>query len=283
MTTILARLQHMTDRFAAAGIETPDLDARLLVQHTLELSTAGLMLKSNDILTEPQQKLLQTAEERRLKREPVSRILGRRGFWKYDFKITPETLDPRPDSETLVEAALGIARPPPKRLLDLGTGTGCLLLSLLGEWPETQGVGLDIAPGAVATAQENARATLLADRARFECGDWRDFTPSEPFDMVVSNPPYIPEAEIAALAPEVSVYDPRGALAGGADGLDCYRSIAACLKKLLRPGGWLLLEIGHDQAAAVKSILAAAGAPVVDTRPDLAGSDRVIIARRPDK
>lgn len=269
------------DRLGAAGIDNPDLDARLLLQHVLNISQVELLMNLNRMLSEDEVKALHAAIARREKREPVSRIIGRRAFWKSEFKVTPQTLDPRPDSETLVEAALKNVTAPPARILDLGTGTGCLLLSLLIEWPNATGVGLDISEEAAGTARENARDLGLAMRAEFIATDWEKYSTPQPFDLVVSNPPYIAAAEIPALAPEVAQYDPAAALAGGEDGLDCYRSITARLKNWLKPGGFALFEIGHTQAREVKSLLAGEGMDVLHTVPDLAGSDRVIVARRP--
>ena len=306
------------DRLVAAGIENPDLDVRLLVQHVLGWSQTKLLLNLNHVLTESEVKDLDAAIERRAQREPVSRIIGHRGFWKSEFKITPQTLDPRPDSEMLIESALKFVKPAPGTILDLGTGSGCLLLSLLIEWPKARGVGVDISEEAVRTATENALLLSpprrrpgsgpaasaadescpasggkgqtpafagveisLAERAEFITMDWNEYRPPQPFDLLISNPPYIAESEIPGLAPEVSRYDPMGALVAGADGLDCYRSIARHYKKWLKPQGWALFEIGHTQAEGVKSILAQGGMTVLHVIPDLAGSDRVIVARSP--
>ena len=266
---------------AAAGVENPETDIRLLIEHVLKIDHAALLMNLNRMLVNAEVKDLDAAIARRAKREPVSRIIGRRGFWKYDFKVTPQTLDPRPDSETLVEAALKYATPAPTTILDLGTGTGCLLLSLLGEWINSKGVGLDISSEAVATARENAKDLKLDTRATFTEIDWAHYTPPAPFDLVISNPPYIAVGEMPGLAPEVTDYDPVTALLGGADGLDCYRSIAGLLPRFLKKGGWVVFEIGHAQANDVKSILANRGAAVIHTVQDLAGSDRVIVAQMP--
>ena len=268
-------------KLTAAGVENPETDIRLLVQHVLKIEHTALLMNLNRMLTNAEVKDLDAAIDRRGKREPVSRIIGSRGFWKYDFKVTPQTLDPRPDSETLVEAALKYASPAPATILDLGTGTGCLLLSLLGEWVNAKGVGLDISGEAVATARENAEALKLALRATFIETDWENYTPPAPFDLVISNPPYIAAGEMPGLAPEVTEYDPVKALVSGQDGLECYRSITALLPRFLKKGGWVVFEIGHAQANDVKSILANAGAAVIHTVQDLAGSDRVIVAQMP--
>jgi len=268
-------------RLAAAGVENPETDIRLLAEHALKTDHAALLMNLNRMLTEAEVKDLDAVITRRAKREPVSRIIGSRGFWKYDFKVTPQTLDPRPDSETLVEAALKYAQPAPATILDLGTGTGCLLLSLLGEWVKTKGLGVDISEEAVKTASENAASLGLSSRAAFKVNSWDEWQPEGRFDLVISNPPYIAIAEIAGLAPEVTAYDPPVALVGGNDGLDCYRTIVALLPDILAKGGWVVFEIGHAQANDVKSILANAGAAVIHTVQDLAGSDRVIVAQMP--
>jgi release factor glutamine methyltransferase len=272
--------RDMRARFSDAGIDTPTLDARLLVQSALGLTHEELLMRPHQPLTPEQEKTLASFEARRLKREPVSRILGQRAFWKSFFKVTPATLDPRPDSETLVEAVLRHAeRDRPLAVLDLGTGTGCLLLSLLQELPQATGTGIDISPEAVEVARQNAEALDLNAKSIFMANSWNELTPSALFDIVISNPPYISDAEMAALAPEVREYDPVAALSGGADGLDCYREIAALLPRLLGPQGAVFLEIGATQAEAVKGILAHAGLRVLQTCTDLAGHDRCIVAR----
>lgn len=281
MVTVSAYIAAVKDKLATAGVENPETDIRLLIQHVLKIDHAALMMNLNRMLSDAEVKDLNDAIIRRAKREPVSRIIGRRGFWKYDFKVAPQTLDPRPDSETLVEAALKYATPAPATILDLGTGTGCLLLSLLGEWMNAKGVGLDISAEAVATARDNATDLKFDTRATFIEKDWANYTPPAPFDLVISNPPYIAVSEIAGLAPEVTEYDPAAALVGGVDGLDCYRSIASLLPRFLKKGGWVVFEIGHAQANDVKSLLANAGAAVIHTVQDLAGSDRVIVAQMP--
>jgi len=265
-----------------AGMETPDLDARLLLQGLLEISHEELLLNYEKLLAHTEEAALRKALARRLKHEPVSRIVGMRGFWKSDFKITPQTLDPRPDSEALIEAALhwvpkeGNEKP---RVLDIGTGSGCLLLSLLLEWPQAVGIGIDINPGAVRAAIANERLLGLQKRVAFQAVDWEDYKPKGRCDVLISNPPYIAETERESLAPEVLDHDPPEALFAGADGLDAYRALARLVPRWLKPGGLALYEIGHTQAAAVKDLLAAHGQTVLETRQDLAGRDRVIVAR----
>lgn len=277
--TIHAMLSGIKDRLRVAGIENPELDARLLAQGILGVSREEIILKSNEIIHLPQQKDLDVAVQRRISGEPVSRILGVRSFWKYNFKLSKETLDPRADSETLIEAALKNVHPQPKHILDLGTGTGCLLLSLLGEWPQATGVGVDISADAIATAKENAKTLGFSDRAEFITGNWEETAFAHKFNVVISNPPYISEIEIENLEPEVRIHDPRRALSGGGDGLDAYRSLSRLLPKILDSDGWIFLEIGSTQADAVKEMLEGAGFHVLKTVPDLAGNDRCLVAR----
>ena len=286
MTVLKEFIGQAQDKLIAAGVESADLDVRLLTQHVLGWTQTKLLLNLNHVLGDAEVKDLNAAITRRAAREPVSRIIGRRAFWKSDFRISPQTLDPRPDSETLVESALNFTRPEPATILDLGTGSGCLLLSLLIEWPKARGVGIDISEEAVATARENADALGLRARAAFIALDWAQYIPGKDipggaFDLVISNPPYIAESELKDLAPEVAQYDPLRALAAGPEGLDCYNAIAEQLNKWLKPAGWAVFEIGHTQAQAVKSILALHGMTVLHVISDLAGSDRVIVARRP--
>ncbi|MDP9195671.1 MAG: peptide chain release factor N(5)-glutamine methyltransferase [Pseudomonadota bacterium] len=272
-------LRLAAESLKQAGIDTPVLDARLLLQHSLGCSREDLL---GDLsVTEQQQTDFEVLLRRRLAREPVSRITGRRGFWTHEFRLSPDTLDPRPDSETLVETALDFFpdRPAPLRILDLGTGTGCLLLSILSEYPHASGLGVDLAPGAVETASANARDLGLEGRAVFREGSWAEGI-EEAFDLVISNPPYIPAGDIAGLEPEVRDHDPRLALAGGADGLEAYRTIARDLPRLLKPQGYVLLEVGAWQADDISALLGAAGLAVLPHRRDLAGIDRVVVGHQ---
>ncbi|HJN03659.1 MAG TPA: peptide chain release factor N(5)-glutamine methyltransferase [Alphaproteobacteria bacterium] len=265
-----------------AGVEGAGRDAKLLLQAATGLDAGALLGEPGRRLTARQSGRYKNMVERRAAREPVSRILGRRGFWSLDLEISPATLDPRPDSECLVEAALAhlggrAVRP---RILDLGTGSGCLLLALLAEIPDASGLGTDKSAAALATARANARALGLADRARFVCADWSQGL-SDRFDAVMVNPPYIASAEIAQLKPEVACHDPRLALDGGADGLDAYRRIAPHLWGLLAPGGAAFVEVGASQARAVVELLKSAGFEEIDGQHDLAGIERCIIATGP--
>jgi release factor glutamine methyltransferase len=239
----------------------------------------NLLMNNNRELTALENDAMQKVTERRLGREPVSRILGVRAFWRSDFKISKETLDPRPDSETLIETVLRYTdKNRALNILDLGTGTGCLLLSLLQEFPKAKGFGIDISEDAILTAKANAEALALSSRSSFMKINWKDFKTDTPFDIIISNPPYIAESEIPHLEPEVREYDPIPALLGGKDGLDCYREIAARLPKLLAKDGHIFFEIGFTQAKQVASILAEYGLCMIETRQDLAGQDRCVVA-----
>lgn len=264
-----------------AGIDNPRLDARILVGAVTGLEPAEVGVARGHGVIDAQRRGLARLLARRMAHEPVSRILGRREFWSLDFFLSSATLDPRPDSETLIEAVLrdldrrGIAHSAPLRLLDLGTGTGCLPLALLSELPAASAVAVDRAEDAARTARHNADALGLADRFQVMVGDWAAALAGR-FDWVLSNPPYIPTADLADLAPEVG-FDPVLALDGGTDGLASYRRIIADLPSLLLPGGAVALEVGWDQAAAVTGLLQAAGFRVAPPVRDLGGHERVLI------
>jgi release factor glutamine methyltransferase len=270
-------------RFREAGIETADLDARLLLCHMAGLSHEAYVAKQNAPLTDDAADRLAALVERRLAGEPVSRLLGVREFFGRLFRIDRHTLDPRPDTETLIEAALELVgmTQGPLDILDLGTGSGAILVTLLAELSGARGVGTDICGGALAVASANAAALGVAHRAQFIQADWLDGVKGT-FDLVVSNPPYIASPAIGGLSPEVRLHDPLSALDGGADGLDAYRRIAASARNVLRPGGFLLLEIGLDQGDSVLSLLHQAGFAlnkVTPIRRDLAGRSRVAIGQ----
>jgi release factor glutamine methyltransferase len=218
---------------------------------------------------------------RTLAHEPLSRILGQREFWGLEFELSADTLDPRPETETVVEAVVARLsdRGGSYRFLDLGTGSGCLLLALLSEYPAASGIGVDLAPGGVATAAGNAARLGFAPRAAFVQGDWAAGLKGT-FDVVVANPPYIASTDLPSLPPEVREYDPPLALDGGADGLAAYRAIAADLPRLLAPGGVFACEVGAGQHAAVAGIIVAAGLVIDAMVPDLAGIPRCILAGR---
>lgn len=263
-----------------AGIETPELEARLLLCHATGLSHEAYVAALNDALAPDAAARFGAFVERRLAGEPVSRIIGVREFYGRPFRIDASTLDPRPDTETLIEAALAMVdRETPLDILDLGAGTGCILITLLAELPQASGVGVDKSLPALERARANAQVLGVGDRARFIAGDWLDAV-SGVFDLVVANPPYLSAADMAELAPGVRDHDPWPALDGGPDGLSAYRRIAPGLRKALRPGGFALFEIGHTQAEAVSGLLAGAGlAPEEEPWRDLAGRARVVAAR----
>jgi release factor glutamine methyltransferase len=288
VTRTLDQAQVATARaLRDGGAETPALDARLLLCLATGLSHEALIAHGCELIAPDEAARLAGYVARRLAGEPVSRIKGVRDFYGRDFLIDPETLDPRPDTETLVDAALEAiardgAKDRPLKLLDLGTGSGCILVTLLAELPRAEGVGTDISARALLVAGENARRLGVAPRARFLAADWLDGVEGV-FDLIVSNPPYIPGAEIAGLAREVAIYDPRRALDGGPDGLDAYRRIAKEASARLAPGGQLLLEIGASQANSVLNLLRQAGFSVDEgtVRRDLGGRPRCVLAGSP--
>jgi release factor glutamine methyltransferase len=271
-------MAEVAGRLADSGIADARREARLLAAAATGLSQAALIADPSRALAAVDAERLDRFARRRTAREPLSRILGRREFWSLSFALGPETLDPRPDSETLIEAALawvGQRQNHPWRVLDLGTGTGCLLLALLSELPAAEGLGIDISPAAVAVADGNAAALCLARRARFGAGDWGAGI-KDRFDILLCNPPYIPAAEIAGLAPEVARYDPPRALAGGADGLEAYRRLARDLPALLAPGARAFIELGAGQLLAVQALFQGAGLRVMGHRRDLADIPRCL-------
>jgi release factor glutamine methyltransferase len=263
-----------------AGFEGPRRAARRLVASVLALSPAELFGHPDRTLDQRQLDRVLSALARMVEREPLSRILGRREFWGLEFVLSAGTLDPRPETETVVEAVLRRVpdRGAPLRFLDLGTGTGCILLALLSEFPAATGFGVDIALGAILTAHRNATALGLADRAHFLVGDWGSAA-SGRFDVIVSNPPYIAAAALADLPPEVALYDPLPALDGGLDGLGAYRALALDLPRLLGQQAVFACEVGLGQASAVTAILQASGLALDGSECDLAGIPRCVVAR----
>jgi release factor glutamine methyltransferase len=270
---------EMRGRLRAAGIETADLDARLLLSEIVGLPAVALVTERRRAVPPEAEERVRTAIARRLAGESVGRILGHRGFWTLDLVLSEATLEPRPETETVVAAALGylldrFGADAAVTIADLGTGTGAILLALLSELPCARGVGVDISAAAAATARENARRAGLADRAVFVAGDFCA-TLGGPFDAIVANPPYIASEELAKLPPEVR-RDPRAALDGGPDGLDCYRVILAGAPRLMRPGGRLFFEVGPCQAEPLAAMALRSGWCVVETSRDLLGTERVV-------
>lgn len=267
-----------------AGIETPALDARVLLMSATGLSVEALIARSKDLLPPEDEMRLADFVSRRLSGEPVSRIRGVREFYGRDFAIDGHTLDPRADTETLIDAALQILarrdrEQEPLRILDLGTGSGCILITLLAEYPHTEGIGVDISQDALRMARKNAQRLGVAGRARFFAASWFEGLKGR-FDLIVSNPPYITQKEIQTLPREVAAHDPMMALDGGTDGLEAYRSIAAKAAKFLRPRGHLLVEIGAAQADAVADLLHEGGFVIARNgiTADLGGRARCIHA-----
>lgn len=264
-------LAAITERLKAAGIEEPRREARLILAAAHGTNAAGLMARD-----EVDPALYEPLVARRAAREPLAYITGHKEFWGLDFAVSPATLIPRPDTETLVEAVLESGLKP-RLVLDLGTGTGCLLLAVLHEFPAAFGVGVDINPDAAALARRNARTLGLGARAAFLAGSWADAL-AQQFDLVLSNPPYIEHGALESLMPDVQNYEPGTALDGGADGLAAYRAIIAALPRILAPNGLALLELGAGQAISVAELAAAAGF-TTQFRRDLAGIERAAALR----
>jgi release factor glutamine methyltransferase len=240
---------------SSAGIADAAREARLLMRWSAGLDAAALSARLPEPLPEAERAAFEDGVRRRAARAPLSHVTGRRAFWGRDFAVTPDVLDPRPETEILIAWAL--ERGPARRILDLGVGSGCILLTLLAEWPEAWGVGVDASRAALAVAQRSAEALGVADRARLIEGDWLSGV-TERFDLVLSNPPYLATSEMAVLSPEVRA-EPAAALEAGPDGLDAYRAIAAGAASALAPQAALLLEIGPTQAEAVSALMIGAG------------------------
>jgi release factor glutamine methyltransferase len=269
-------LRLLRARLAAAGVAEPALDARVLLLDALGIDATSLALRPEEPVGERGAARIAGAAARRIAGEPVWRILGEREFWGLPFRLNAHTLVPRPDSETIVETALRLA-PEPRRVLDLGTGTGCLLVAILHERRGAFGIGLDRSPDAAAMARANAARNGVGERAAFLVGDWAAAL-AGPFDLVVSNPPYIPSRDLPGLDREVREHDPLLALDGGPDGLDPYRRILADAPRLLAPGGALVVEVGIGQAGDVAALGAGLGAATVAA--DLVGVPRAVAWRR---
>ena len=257
------------------------LEAWLLLGAATGRTRADLMAMSQDRLTPEVETRLAKLVDRRLAHEPIAYILGEREFWSLPFAVSPDVLIPRPESETLVEAALEAVpdRSAPLRVLDLGTGSGCLLIALLSELPQATGLGVDLSQAALTVAETTAAHLGLGHRADFQLRDWGRGL-NEHFDLVVSNPPYIAEFEWRHLPPDVREFEPALALAGGPDGLTAYRALAPDCARLVVPGGTVVLEIGQGQGDAVEALLTRRGLTVIQRCQDLAGIERCVIARR---
>lgn len=278
MTDIGTLLRRAAERLAAAGVEDAPRDARLLLRAASDIPVASQVAFPERAIDAAALARFQALLARREQRQPMAQILGRREFWSLSFRVTADTLDPRPDSETLVQAVLDRVadRAAKLRLLDFGTGTGCLLLALLHELPNATGLGIDLSAAALEVAAENAGSLGLAGRATFRQGDWENGV-APPFDLIVANPPYIESAAIPALQPEVARFEPRLALDGGADGLDAYRRLLPAMARLLAPGGLAALEMGRGQGDSIVALGTAAGLRHIATACDLGGVERVTL------
>lgn len=276
MPTLQEKIKTTTALLSQAHVPDSALDARLLISHVLGCDRATLLTQKDMVLSPKQDLEIDKLISRRANREPVARILGSREFWGLLFGLNEDTLEPRPDSETLIETALKrTSHTKPKRLLDLGTGTGCLLLALLHEWRGSTGLGVDKSQQAVDQATQNAKTLKLDERASFQTGNWLDQI-NDSFDLIISNPPYITTHDMKSLQPEVRDFDPATALEGGEDGLTPYRKIIPQLPKYLNENGLVLFEVGEGQAHTVSELMKKAGLKDVLTTRDLGGINRCV-------
>ncbi len=260
----------------AAGISTADKDARIIIQHYTGYEWADIIARPDQIIAKGALKAIINDAQRRINGEPVSRIYGTREFWGLEFRICEDTLDPRPDTETLIEAALKhFKQKSPENILDLGTGSGCILIALLTEFQDARGIGIDKSSAALKTAIYNAENNGVGGRAQFYCGSWGQALDKK-FDLIVSNPPYIPNQDIPNLSKEVQNHDPILALDGGKDGLNAYREIFKHINSHLKPNGIALFEIGYNQRSDVMRLAEKSGLSLRDVHHDLAGLARVV-------
>jgi release factor glutamine methyltransferase len=279
--TVAESRRALARAFADAGLETPELDGRVLIGHALGLDHAALISAADRVLSAAEDKAIGAFAARRLQCEPVARIVGRKEFWGLPLQLNADTLVPRPETETVVEAALaalGRRRAEPLRLVDLGTGSGALLLALLSECPQAEGIGTDVSLGALACARANADALGLSRQSTFVCCDFGAALAGG-FDLIVANPPYIASAEIAALPAEVRRFDPWRALDGGPYGLAAYHALAADTPRLLAPGGAIVLELGAGQLGRVSSIFTTPGLAPAGHHDDVSGVARALVVK----
>nr|WP_281501926.1 peptide chain release factor N(5)-glutamine methyltransferase [Aliiroseovarius sp. F20344] len=268
-------------RLREVGIDDPAPDARILLAHALQVDRSRLTLVLHDEVTPEQATAFERFVDARCNRQPVAQIVGLRAFYGRDFVVTQDVLDPRPDTELIVDLAIS---QPFASVLDLGTGSGCILLSLLAEMPDAIGIGVDLSDKALEVAERNAAQLDVATRATLMQGSWFDpLEPTKQFDLIVSNPPYITKDEMGALAPEVHDWEPHMALTPGGDGLEAYRRIISRVAEFLVPSGRMLLEIGYEQATDVTALCRAAGFKDVLVHKDLSGKDRVVAASGLDR
>jgi release factor glutamine methyltransferase len=277
MNTLVSAWTSAKRRLESAGVDSPVIDARLLVEAAAGATRADIISDPHRPLSDDQAAELERLIARRERREPVSQILGVKGFWKIMLRVNGQVLTPRPETETILDVVLADFPPSSRfRLLDLGVGSGALLLAILAERPGAVGLGVDLSETALAVARDNAAHLGLESRAAFLRGDWTAGLAADGFDLVVSNPPYVASGDIPALAPEIRDHEPLLALDGGADGLDAYRRLAREIPRVLRPGGRFAVEIGFDQGAAVAAMFEAAGADEVRVVRDLGDRERVV-------
>lgn len=277
--TVLDLLKWTASYFAGKGIENGRLDAELLLAEILKLNRIGLYLNFDRPVNSDELAAFRALIERRARREPLAYILGRCEFWSLTFKVGPDVLIPRGDTETLVEAARKVL-PSGGTLLDIGVGSGAIALAIAHERPDAQVEGIDLSPAALAIATENSQLLGLADRVVLREGDLFALDSSRQYDVIVSNPPYIAVGEQATLMPEVRDFEPHLALFAGDDGLDCYRALIPAAKTALKSSGTLLVEVGAGQAAAVAELFAVAGYAEISTNRDLAGIERVVAGKK---
>ncbi len=280
-TTLVKAWTGARDRLREAQVDSPVIDARLLVEAAAGVTRLDLITDPYRPLTEAQTLVLELYVERRSRREPVSHILGRKGFWKIMVQVNPHVLTPRPETEVIVDHALrAFAEGEAFTVLDLGVGSGAILLAILSERPAARGLGVEVSEEAIAVARENAANLGLAGRLALLRGDWTGGLAPDAFDLVVSNPPYVRSGELEGLEPEVRDHEPRLALDGGQDGLRDYRVLAGEVLRVLKPGGLFLVEIGADQGDEVCALFHAVGAQAVGVIKDLSDRDRVVSGRK---
>jgi release factor glutamine methyltransferase len=274
-------IRSAAQRLREAGIENARQNATLLMLHAFGDTRAALISAGASPVPKPVEAAFLAAVERRIAREPLQHIMGSTEFYGLEIRSDARALIPRPDSETVIEAGLSVTRPDDNGLIaDLGTGTGCLLAALLDQRPQARGIGVEASPAAASLARENIEALGLADRATVFEGSWTDWTGWAEAGLIVSNPPYIASGEIPGLAPEVRDHDPHAALDGGPDGLVAYREIIALAARSMKPGAWLVFEIGHDQKEAVSGLLLGADFTGIGAAKDLGGNDRAVWAQK---
>ncbi|KZB61127.1 protein-(glutamine-N5) methyltransferase, release factor-specific [Thalassospira lucentensis] len=283
--TLGALMAEAVGALRDAGIENARMDARILLSDAARVDGSRIAAWPEDVVGADAVAKFRDMVARRLKHEPVSRILGQRDFWRHSFRLSSETLDPRPDSETIVELALDwLEDVDAPTVLDFGTGTGCLLLSIIGDLQNASGLGVDISEGAVACARQNAQRLDLADQVEFRVSNWdsaiTDGERQTGFDLVVSNPPYITQADMETLSPEVREYDPRLALTDEGDGLGAYRILSQVAFSFVKPAGFVIFEIGQGQEEDVARLLVEAGFVGVEYREDLGGIVRCVAAKK---